>query len=70
MPIYEYQCQDCGTNFEQLVPFSRTTEPVCASCESIHVKRQVGRPAVHFKGSGWYSTDSKKASGTSSQNGE
>lgn len=65
MPIYEYQCQDCGASFEKLVPFSRSTEPVCASCESMHVKRQVGKPAVHFKGNGWYITDSKKTSNAS-----
>ncbi|MEZ4708266.1 MAG: zinc ribbon domain-containing protein [Caldilineaceae bacterium] len=61
MPIYEFICNDCGTEFEKLVSFSSTVAPTCVSCQSENVKRQMGLPAVHFKGSGWYITDSKKS---------
>lgn len=59
MPIYEFQCQNCGHEFEQILPFSAQSVPACPRCSSNQVDRQVGRPAIHFKGSGWYITDSK-----------
>ncbi len=61
MPIYEFVCQACGHEFEQIVPFSATKLPDCPACQSEQVHRQLSRPAIHFKGSGWYITDSKAA---------
>lgn len=69
MPIYEFVCRDCGTEFEKLLSFSSTVTPACPQCQSENVKRQMGLPAVHFKGGGWYITDSKK-SVDSKKNGE
>ena len=60
MPIYEFVCQDCGHEFERIQSWSDTTTPTCTACMGTHVLRSVSRPAVHFKGSGWYITDSKK----------
>ncbi|MEZ4862327.1 MAG: zinc ribbon domain-containing protein [Caldilineaceae bacterium] len=68
MPIYEFICQECGSEFEQIMSFSATKLPHCPRCNSTNVQRQVGRPAIHFKGSGWYITDSKN-SGKSAANG-
>ena len=65
MPIYEFSCQGCGHEFEQIQSFSDNTLPDCPVCQGTHVNRRVGRPAIHFKGSGWYITDSKKAAKTS-----
>lgn len=59
MPIYEFVCQACRHEFEQIVPFSATKLPGCPVCHSEQVQRQLSRPAIHFKGSGWYITDSK-----------
>lgn len=64
MPIYEFVCHDCGTNFEKRVSFIQTSTPACATCESSNVQRQMSAPAIHFKGSGWYITDSKKGNST------
>ena len=60
MPIYEFTCQSCGNEFEQIRSFSDSSVPTCTKCGSAEVVRRVGRPAIHFKGSGWYITDSKK----------
>lgn len=39
MPIYEYDCEECGTRFETLV--RRPDEPVaCPACESGRVKKR------------------------------
>ncbi len=59
MPIYEFVCQNCGNEFEKIQSFSHTIAPVCPKCQSAEVQRQMSRPAIHFKGSGWYITDSK-----------
>ena len=59
MPIYEFVCQACGYDFEKIQSFSDATVPTCPRCQSAQVQRQMGRPAIHFKGSGWYITDSK-----------
>ncbi|MBI4589804.1 MAG: zinc ribbon domain-containing protein [Candidatus Rokubacteria bacterium] len=37
MPIYEYQCPDCGTEFQKLV--YGQTAVVCPSCQSPEVRR-------------------------------
>lgn len=59
MPIYEFVCQACGCEFEKIQSFSDKTMPTCPNCQSEQVVRQMSRPAIHFKGSGWYITDSK-----------
>ena len=60
MPIYEYECESCGTHFEKIQ--SVTAEPIrqCPECSgSVH---KVFHPAgIIFKGSGWYITDSRKS---------
>ncbi|MEX1019328.1 MAG: zinc ribbon domain-containing protein [Litorilinea sp.] len=63
MPIYEFYCQGCGHEFEQIVSFSAATVPACPACASADVGRHMSRPAIHFKGSGWYITDSRKGNG-------
>jgi len=67
MPIYEFVCGECGYEFEKIQSFSAST-PVCVSCGSDNVERQMGKPAIHFKGSGWYINDSKKGGGKTGHN--
>ncbi len=65
MPLYDFTCQDCGTHFEKRISFTQTETPICAACASNNVQRQLSVPMIHFKGSGWYVTDSKKANSAS-----
>jgi putative FmdB family regulatory protein len=56
MPIYEYRCPN-GHVFEL---FQRMTDPApegCVECSAGPVERVLYPVAVHFKGSGFYSTD-------------
>jgi len=56
MPIYEYRCPD-GHTFEV---FQRMTDPpseVCEVCGKAPVEKVLYPVAVHYKGSGFYSTD-------------
>ena len=56
MPIYEYRCPD-GHTFEI---FQRMADPpveACEVCGKAPVEKLLYPVAVHFKGSGFYSTD-------------
>jgi len=44
MPIYEYSCTRCQTQFETLVRGSET--PVCVACGSAELERIFSLPAV------------------------
>lgn len=50
MPIYSYQCLNCGNRFERLRPMSSVTDdipPACPVCESAETRRVVSGFAVH-----------------------
>ena len=59
MPIYEYECEDCSTQFEMRCGFSDRPEPSCPKCTG-KVRRLFSAIPVIFKGSGFYITDSRK----------
>jgi putative FmdB family regulatory protein len=62
VPIYEYRCDDCGASFEVLQKMSDDPLEVCGECGG--ALRKVMHPvAIHFKGSGFYTTDYGKGSG-------
>jgi putative FmdB family regulatory protein len=56
MPIYEYKCPD-GHVFELFHGISEPAPEVCPVCGKAPVVRVLHPVAVHFKGSGFYSTD-------------
>lgn len=42
MPIYEYQCSDCGNHYEQIRRMSEAdTNLECPKCRSNRVRRQL-----------------------------
>jgi putative FmdB family regulatory protein len=69
MPIYEYRCEN-GHNFEVIQSMSDDPVEVCEVCGA-PVERVFHPVAVHFKGSGFYSTDYKtKSKESSSKDGD
>ena len=62
MPIYEYRC-DNGHTFEVLQRMTDDPLTSCSTCEA-PVQRVFHPVAVHFKGSGFYTTDYGKKQGT------
>lgn len=62
MPLYEYECQDCGTRSEEIQRFSDPPLSTCRACGG-RLRKLLSAPAFHLKGSGWYATDygAKKA---------
>ncbi len=55
MPIYEYRC-DNGHTFEELQRMTDDPLTSCTRCDA-PVQRVFHPVAVHFKGSGFYTTD-------------
>ena len=64
MPLYEYQCDACGSRLEKIQKFSDPPADVCAKCGKGPVRKLLSSPAIPFKGSGWYITDYAKKSGS------
>ena len=62
MPIYEYRCPN-GHTFELFQKMSEPPAETCVTCGAGPVEKLLFPVAVHFKGSGFYSTDygSRKA---------
>ena len=58
MPIYEYQCLDCGKEFEvmQRITEDPLTECIHCKCKG-NVKKLISHSSFHLKGTGWYVTD-------------
>ena len=69
MPIYEYLCEACGSSFEVMQKMADDPLVECEKCGG--PLRKVLHPvAIHFKGSGFYTTDYGKGSGRRSGNRE
>ena len=56
MPIYEYRCPN-GHTFEVFQKMSDPPVETCTVCDAAPVEKLLFPVAVHFKGSGFYSTD-------------
>lgn len=56
MPIYEYECQQCGHRMELIQKHSDPPLTECPKCHAA-MKKLIAAPALQFKGSGWYITD-------------
>jgi putative FmdB family regulatory protein len=59
MPIYEYQCQQCGHHHEALQKISDPQLRQCPECGRKALKRLVSAVRFRLAGSGWYETDFK-----------
>jgi putative FmdB family regulatory protein len=58
MPTYEYRCENCGHEFEELQSFKDDPLKVCPKCHQEALRRLFGTgAAILFKGSGFYETD-------------
>jgi putative FmdB family regulatory protein len=69
MPIYEYQCQKCGT-FEVTQRITEKPLNKCPTCKA-KVKKLISNTSFQLKGTGWYVTDyaRKGKSDSKSENG-
>ena len=56
MPIYEYQCRKCGSQFEVIQKMTDKPPVKCKQCGG-RLDKMHSAAAIQFKGSGWYVTD-------------
>src|SRR5437588_13101807 len=61
MPRYDYRCNDCGVVYEKREGFDAPALQDCPEWSG-SARRVLTPPAIVFKGSGWYATDSRKGS--------
>ncbi|TMG48718.1 MAG: FmdB family transcriptional regulator [Chloroflexi bacterium] len=68
MPIYDYRCDHCGHAFSAVQSYKDQPLEKCPKCGK-KPRRLIGSPAIVFKGSGWYKTDSRPAEKTEKTGG-
>jgi putative FmdB family regulatory protein len=66
MPVYLYQCGNCGFKFEQQQKFEDQPLTRCPECGKKALKKVYQPVGIVFKGSGFYATDHHSPSGQSS----
>ena len=70
MPMYEYQCDSCGFEFEKLQKMTDPPLTHCPRCGNNTLVKLISAAGFQLKGTGWYVTDfkDKKKKATSEQN--
>jgi putative FmdB family regulatory protein len=56
MPIYEYECSECGRIDEVIQKFSDKPLERCKHCSG-KLHKLISHSTFHLKGTGWYVTD-------------
>lgn len=62
MPIYEYQCTECGKVFEAFQKMNDDPLAECKFCKG-KVEQLISKTSFQLKGGGWYVTDYAGKSG-------
>jgi putative FmdB family regulatory protein len=73
MPVYTYRCENCGVQFDRFQSFNDQALTRCPECNKKALRKVYTPVGIVFKGSGFYSTDHRSASGSfnrSSKNSE
>jgi len=67
MPTYDYECTKCGHTFDAFQNMSDDPLKKCPECGKSGLRRLIGGGlGVIFKGSGFYSTDSRSSTSKAS----
>jgi len=56
MPTYTYKCDTCHHVWDELLDLGADAVE-CPNCGNPEPRKVMGSPAVHFKGTGFYTTD-------------
>ena len=60
MPTYSYACTECGNRFDVVQAFTDDALTTCEQCSG-RLRKLFNSVGVVFKGSGFYSTDSRES---------
>jgi putative FmdB family regulatory protein len=66
MPVYTYRCENCGVQFERQQKFTDQPLTRCPECNKKALRKVYTPVGIVFKGSGFYATDHRSPSGSSS----
>jgi putative FmdB family regulatory protein len=69
VPTYQYACTTCGEQVEAVQRFDDEPLTVCAACGG-SLRKVFSPVGIVFKGSGFYRTDSRKATAKSEDAGD
>jgi putative FmdB family regulatory protein len=58
LPIYEYQCTNCGRTVEEMQRITDKPLQKCPYCKG-KLRRLISLSTFQLKGTGWYATDYK-----------
>jgi putative FmdB family regulatory protein len=50
MPMYEFECVECGIRYEVEQPMNNVATPLCCTQ---NMRQIYSPPGISFKGSGW-----------------
>lgn len=56
MPIYEYECENCGKQCEVIQKFNDEPLSSCPDCGG-RMHKLISHTSFILKGTGWYATD-------------
>jgi putative FmdB family regulatory protein len=59
MPLYEYECQACGHEYEALQKLNAEPLVQCPACSQPELMKKISAAGFRLKGGGWYETDFK-----------
>ncbi len=62
MPVYNYVCSECGSNFEHYLSFKDADQVVRCPNGHMRTRKMLSVPTVVFKGSGFYVNDHRAKS--------
>ena len=60
MPLYDYQCQNCGHVVEVMHGVNASGPQRCERCGG-PMRKLISTPAIVFKGSGWAKKDARSS---------
>ena len=69
MPIYEYRCPE-GHTFERFQSMTAPAPEKCDVCGAAPLELVLYPVAIHYKGSGFYTTDYGKSKATAKEGGD
>ena len=59
MPIYDFQCTNCGFKDEHLRKINEAGTILCPKCQQETFSKMLSAPSFQLNGTGWYATDFK-----------
>jgi putative FmdB family regulatory protein len=70
MPLYDYDCAQCGRRFEVVHGVHVDGPTECPLCGGGPVRKAITAAAVHYKGSGWAKKERRTTTRSSKSGGE